>query len=134
MCRSSMICDRQAKLGRPCLQRRLNIARRGEIVGSFLPKPRAFGEPATKCCDEGVVALAGLGACSGLSWLWQWWVGRQPKAHEDRQHFDRYTDIALHARQASVELVEAFRRRGFLRAGSGNLHSGDKWSFCLTSA
>lgn len=21
-----------------------------------------------------------------------------------------------------------------LRAGSGNLHSGDKWSFCLTSA
>ena len=31
-------------------------------------------------------------------------------------------------------ILAAFEAMEDERAGSGNLHSGDKWSFCLTSA
>ena len=32
------------------------------------------------------------------------------------------------------DVIEVSKQQAFIRGGSGNLDSGDKWNFCLTSA
>ncbi|MBB3165829.1 putative transposase [Rhizobium laguerreae] len=49
-----------------------------------------------------------------------------------------YETIRRWCRKHGLDYARRIRRKapmkGDVRAGSGNLHSGDKWNFCLTSA
>jgi hypothetical protein len=80
-------------------------------------KLRALRETAAESCDKLIIAFASFGARGLRSRFWQTRCGGHPEAHEDCEHLDRYSDIALHPRHASVELVEAFRDDGLLAFG-----------------
>jgi ABC-type amino acid transport substrate-binding protein len=68
---------------------------------------------------------------AGLSY---WVIGPKDKTIKD---FPDLSGMKISASKASAEekvITEKAPSDATIRAGSGNLHSGDKWSFCLTSA
>src|SRR3546814_10396386 len=84
------------------------------VVWNFLSQVRAVRESATERRDKSLISFACF-CTSGLrSGLGKGRCCAQPKAHEDRQSLHGDTKVALHARHASIELVETFRYRSLL--------------------
>src|SRR3546814_4628296 len=96
------------------------------VVWNFLSQVRAVRESATERRDKSLISFACF-CTSGLrSGLGKGRCCAQPKAHEDRQSLHGDTKVALHARHASIELVETFRYRSLLVLGcAGREEGGD---------
>src|SRR3546814_13873781 len=97
------------------------------VVWNFLSQVRAVRESATERRDKSLISFACFCASGLRSGLGKGRCCAQPKAHEDRQSLHGDTKVALHARHASNELVEAFRYRSLLAPGCvGRGEGGDK--------
>jgi hypothetical protein len=101
--------------------------RRGDSPTSSTISCRSFGplrESPAERGDEGVVALAGLGARGLRGGLRQRRRGGEPEADEHGQRLDGDADIALQPRHAAVDLVEALGDRRFLPLGGVRRQEG----------
>ncbi len=85
-----------------------------DVLRNFLSQLGPFREPPPKGSNKGIVAFASLRLGSRLFWFGQGRCRREPEANENRQGFDRDTDIPLRPGNPAINLIQPFGRRGLL--------------------